>query len=207
MRRAVNCLIAAALTGTMLVACAGPKLMSSRAGSVYRIDQGVPKHERVDILMRPLLSQTVGGVPVDVVFAGRLANELRHARLYQDVTIMSPVSYFVEPSGRGVLPPRALLVEATVDLIFVPEWAWRMHPLTWGKSARARVRVSGTLSVAGAENNLIPFSLQRAAKGGFLGIGGFSTGGEETMIAQLLEWIAEDFAAMIRKGDRRQVGD
>jgi hypothetical protein len=109
------------------------------------------------------------------------------------------VSYFMERSGHEAPPPPALLVEATVDLIFVPDWLWRVHPLTWGKSARATVRVSGTLRVTGEEKTLIAFSLQRAAKGGLLGTGGWSTAGEETMVEHLLEWVAEDVAAMIRK--------
>jgi hypothetical protein len=130
------------------------------------------------------------GRSIEAYFSRVLVQKLRASGRYRDV----------EAVPFGDLPPGIILVEATLETI-VPSWGRRAGLAR----AEARVKASIRVSATNAPGTLLEFSAQRKSSGGLLGIGGLLTGGEETMLKNLLEWVADDVVSTIkdaRTGER-----
>lgn len=185
--RAGRCLVplAAGLVLLAMTGCAGPKFMSTGSGTDQ---QWNAPRSATGLALRSLSIRDQFGGGADEASTSHLlesvANKLRQTALFTNVTVIASTNP----------PTMPLLLELRVLLGHDP-----------GYGARAMI---GSPSVVGAAGRIVDwqndkvlatFASSRSSSGRLLGAGGWLTAGEATMNRKLVEWIADDVVAVVKK--------
>jgi len=178
-----KCFILLFFFSFFLIACTGPKFMSTVSGS----QENWGKHPTIQsISISPLAKFAVSDSTMDP-YTPRLLENLkeRMGRIsdVRKIVILSPTDSIQTP----------YLLEISVMNTGKAGWGDRAN----NYGSQSEVSVAGRLIDVKADKALITFRKTRMAQGGMLGIGGWLSAGEKQMSRKLIDWLADDVVTIL----------